>query len=376
MPELRLGLVFPHVVLGGGETAMMAVAEGLCRLRPDLELDVCAVDHPAAGGAPTIREELADRFGAVTFVRRRWELRPRLRAADVVLWYGVSNAVPSALEAIAALDPRPGSVRVVHTDRAVDGPGFARRWRRVIDAVVCVSPAAARRIPGATFLPNPCTPTHLQGGRSDPFPGSGRPTLGWMGRLVPLKNVPWLIASLEAAGCNLLVQGLDTPLLTVDELARQAAALGVGDRVRFLPPGRDVGTLLRSVDALVLPSRHEGFPMVVVEAGLLGVPVIATRVGALPELFADEILFLDGGLQGLDDRSEDREEPWAVPDLTSLRRALAALAPQWGARLQARVRRLCDPDAVAARYLEIVERVHRDRQRRSHLGHRLDHHAA
>src|ERR1700712_5115196 len=173
MPELRLGLVFPHVVLGGGETAMMAVAEGLRRLRPGLELDVCALDvctldNRATGGAPTIREELAARFGPVTFVRRRWELRPRLRAADVVLWYGVSNAVPSALEAIARSAPRPGSVRVVHTDRAVDGPGFARRWRRVIDAVVCVSPAAARRIPGATFLPNPGTPAHLQGERSDP----------------------------------------------------------------------------------------------------------------------------------------------------------------------------------------------------------------
>jgi len=191
-----------------------------------------------------------------------------------------------------------------------------------------------------------------------------------MGRLVPLKNVPWLIASLEAADCNLLVQALDTPLLTAAELARQAAALGVGDRVRFLPPGRDVGTLLRSVDALVLPSRHEGFPMVVVEAGLLGVPVVATRVGALPELFADEILFLDGGLQGL----EDGEEPGAVPDPASLRRALAALAPEWGARLQAKVRRLCDPDAVAARYLEIVERVHRERNHQRH--HPLGHHAA
>jgi glycosyltransferase involved in cell wall biosynthesis len=360
MPKVHLCLVFPHVVLGGGETATMAVAEGLRRLSPELELAVCALDNLPAGDAPTIREELADRFGAVTFVRRRWELRPRLRAADVVLWYGVSNAVPSALEAMAALDPRPGSVRVVHTDRAVDGPGFARRWRRVIDETVCVSPAVARRIPGATFVPNTASPVHLRGERSEFFPGSGRPTLGWMGRLAPLKNVPWLIASLEAAGCNLLVQALDTPWLTVDELARQAAALGVEERVRFLPPGRDVGTLLRSADALVLPSRHEGFPMVVVEAGLLGVPVIATRAGALPELFAEEILFLDGGL----DAAEGSE---AVPDVASLRRALAALSPAWGASLQAKVRRLCDPDVVACRYLEIVERAHRDRHRHPHF---------
>src|ERR1700709_799640 len=136
MRKVRLCLVFPHVVLGGGETAMMEVAEGL---RETVDLDVCALDQTATEGVATLREELVERFGAAAFLRERWELRPRLRAADVVLWYGVSNAVPAALAAIATLagmPPRPGSIRVVHTDRAVDGPGFARRWRRMIDALV------------------------------------------------------------------------------------------------------------------------------------------------------------------------------------------------------------------------------------------------
>jgi len=346
MPKLRLCLVFPHVVLGGGETAMMEVADGLRRADREIALDVCALDNLETGGAPTIRDELVERFDPVTFVRQRWELRPRLREADVVLWYGVSNAVPAAL---SALEPRPGSIRVVHTDRAVDGPGFARRWRRVIDAVVCVSPAVARRIAGAVFIPNPASLVHLQGLRQAFFIGSGRRTLGWMGRLVPLKNVSWLIENLEAIGCNLLLQALDTPLLTVAELKREVEERGLEERVRFLPPGRDVGTLLRSVDALVLPSQHEGLPMVVVEAGLLGVPVIATRVGALPELFAEEILFLDAA-QG-------------EPDAASLRRALARAGPAWGEKLRAKVRRLCDRDAAISQYLDLVERVHFDRQR-------------
>ena len=166
-----------------------------------------------------------------------------------------------------------------------------------------------------------------------------------MGRLVPLKNVPWLIENLETLGCNLLLQALDTPLLTVAELERQVEERGLRDRVRFLPPGRDVGTLLRSIDALVVASQHEGFPMVVVEAGLLGVPVISTRVGALPELFADEILFFDSA------------------DATSLRGALAQAGPVWGERLRAKVTRLCDRDAVVSQYLDVVERVHFDRQR-------------
>ncbi len=148
MPKLRLCLVFPHVVLGGGETAMMEVAAGL--REKGIALDVCALDNLDTGAA-TIREELVARFGAATFVRRRWELRLRLREADLVLWYGVSNAVPATL---SVMEPRPGSIRVVHTDRAVDGPGFARRWRRAIDAIVCVSPGVARRIPGAVFISN------------------------------------------------------------------------------------------------------------------------------------------------------------------------------------------------------------------------------
>lgn len=344
MPELRLCLVFPHVVLGGGETAMMEVAEGL-RESGGIALDICALDNLddlQMGGAATIREELVARFGSVTFVRQRWELRPRLREADVVLWYGVSNAVPTALSAGAS---RPGSIRVVHTDRSVDGPGFARRWRRVIDAVVCVSPAVARRISGAIFIPNPGSLAHLRGERQECFAGSGRRTLGWMGRLVPLKNVPWLIENLEAIGCNLLLQALDTPLLTVAELVREVEERGLEDRVRFLPPGRDVGTLLRSVDALVVASRHEGFPMVVVEAGLLSVPVISTRVGALPELFAEEIQFFDSA------------------DAASLGQAVTQISSAWGEKLRAKVCRLCDRDTVVSRYLDLIERVHSGRRR-------------
>ncbi len=344
MSKVRLCLVFPHVVLGGGETAMMEVAEGL---REAVDLDVCALDQVETEGVATIRRELVERFGRAAFLRERWELRPRLRAADVVLWYGVSNAVPKALSAGVR---RPGSIRVVHTDRAVDGPGFARRWRRVIDALVCVSPAVARRIPGASFIPNTCSPARLAGPRCEFFPEEPRrKTLGWAGRLVPLKNVSWLIDHVEEIGCNLLLQALDTPLLTAAGLMRRAEERGVGERVRFLPPGRDLGTLLRSVDALAVVSRHEGFPVVVVEAGRLGVPVISARVGALPELFAEEILFVDGA-EG-------------VPDAPSLRRALAAAGPAWGERLRAKVGELCDRDAVVARYLDLIDRVHRDRQR-------------
>ncbi|HEV8579322.1 MAG TPA: glycosyltransferase family 4 protein [Thermoanaerobaculia bacterium] len=315
---------------------MMDVAEGL---RAAFELDVCALDNIPSTVERTLCDELAARFGAVTFIRRRWELRPRFRAADAVLWYGVVNAVPDVL---SRMDRRPASVRVVHTDREVDGPGCNRRWGQVIDRTVCVSPAVARRIPGAVFIPNTCSDETLQGPRLDLFP-PGRRTLGFLGRLVPLKNVPWLIENVEALGCNLLVQALDTSLMRVAELQGRVAELHLEDRIRFLPPSRDVGTLLRSVDALAVVSLHEGFPRVVVEAGIVGTPVIATPVGALPELFPGEILFVD---------SES-----GVPCLDSMRTAIAQVSAAWGRRLRARVIRLCDRAKVIACYMQVLRDV-------------------
>ena len=318
---------------------MMEVAEGLAGA---FELEVCALDTWDVGDQATIRDELAARFSRVSFVVERWRLRTILAGVDVVLWYGVVNAVPKALSALAE---RPLSVRVVHTDRKVDGVGFQRRWSRVIDATVCVVPAAARRIPGAVFIPNTCSQRHLRGAARAFFPPAPRvKTLGFLGRLVPLKNIPWLVENLAALGCHLLVQALDSKQLTVAELEALASRCGVGERLRCLPPGRDVGTLLRSIDALVLASRHEGLPMVVIEAGMLGVPVISTRVGALPELFDDdEIAFVD----------VDGE----VPSVAGLRAAIADLAPERGERLRRKVSRLCSPEAVINRYREVLDAV-------------------
>jgi len=334
----RLLLVLPHLALGGGERATMMLAELLAERFP---LSICALDYGPPPAGPTIRHELRDRFADAAFARRRCDLVPHLARADVVLWYGISGAVPRALGRLRA---RPASIRVVHTSRAADGVRFHRRFRRVIDATVAVSPAVARRIPGAVFIPNLPEASRLRGRRRRLFRDG--PTLGFLGRLLPQKNAAWLVERLAQLGVNLLLQGLDTELQRAADLERLAAAAGTGDRLRLLPAGRDAGTLLRSVDALALLSRHEGLPLVVLEAGRLATPVVATPAGALPELFADAILFVDQDAAG-------------QPRTASLRRALDRLEPSWGERLARRVAELCDRDAVAARWARLIRTSHR-----------------
>ncbi len=68
------------------------------------------------------------------------------------------------------------------------------------------------------------------------------------------------------------------------ELEREAASLGLGDRVKFLGDRRDVPAILASLDVSVLSSDSESLSNAVIESMAAGVPVVATSVGANPEL--------------------------------------------------------------------------------------------
>jgi glycosyltransferase involved in cell wall biosynthesis len=70
---------------------------------------------------------------------------------------------------------------------------------------------------------------------------------------------------------------------------RIAALRGLSNRVRFAGwlDRAQASHLLACADALVLPSYHEALPLVLAEAASLGVPLITTPVGAIPELFED-----------------------------------------------------------------------------------------
>jgi glycosyltransferase involved in cell wall biosynthesis len=67
----------------------------------------------------------------------------------------------------------------------------------------------------------------------------------------------------------------------------QAQDLGLGDKVRFLGYQNDALSYIRSSDVLVLTSRIEGLPGVLLEAMACGVPVVASAVGGIPEIVID-----------------------------------------------------------------------------------------
>ena len=71
------------------------------------------------------------------------------------------------------------------------------------------------------------------------------------------------------------------------ELRQLTSELGIGAHVQFLGMMRDVPALLANAGLFVLSSVSEGVPLTLLEAMACGLPVVATRVGGIPEVVVD-----------------------------------------------------------------------------------------
>ena len=116
--------------------------------------------------------------------------------------------------------------------------------------------------------------------------GLPRPIIGVVGRLSPEKGVDLF---LEA--CALLARrGVAFSAIVAgdgperDRLEGRCRSLALESRVRFLGQVAHVDVLYGNLDLLVLPSRSEGLPNTLLEAMGADLPVVATKVGGVPEV--------------------------------------------------------------------------------------------
>src|SRR4029078_11664691 len=71
-----------------------------------------------------------------------------------------------------------------------------------------------------------------------------------------------------------------------DEMAKYAVVLGIADRVHMPGARSNICSWFKMMDVVMLTSRHEGLPNVLLEAQSLGVPVVAPNVGGMSEVVA------------------------------------------------------------------------------------------
>jgi glycosyltransferase involved in cell wall biosynthesis len=113
------------------------------------------------------------------------------------------------------------------------------------------------------------------------------PAMAVVGDVIPRKGAIHLIRALPA----ILHQAGDVRVFMVGpnygtyhkRVRAEAERLGVADQVIWLGHRKDVPRVLTAADVFVLPTLEDNLPLAILEAMALGLPVVSTRVGGIPE---------------------------------------------------------------------------------------------
>ena len=115
-------------------------------------------------------------------------------------------------------------------------------------------------------------------------------TVGTVARLVPQKDFPTLLEAFQ----SLLIKFPDSRLLIVGtgildtELKEISEQLEISAKVTWYGKTDDVKSLIQQMDLFVLPSKYEGFGLVLLEAIQAGTPVLAAKNSAIPEVLGTD----------------------------------------------------------------------------------------
>lgn len=310
--KILLHCIYYPPEVGGLESHVAALAEGLVARNHEVRV-VTSRSLPGVParelrkGVEVIRTPFPSR-SPVGWIAHALGSLPATRAgarwADVVHAQAFASILPTAWSR-AGLRPRPPLVATFHTSHFLVR---ARRppWKPVLRRLVKASDhalAASEEIaqvaeglaPGTrvealtngveTEVFRPVAPTHP--------PGPGKRVVVVPRRLFPkngvefaVRAVPRVVERIE--GAHFLLVGDGPERARLEALARE---LGVGDRVHFLGahPHEAMPGILASGEIAVFPSLMEATSVAALECMACERPVVATRVGGLPEIVDETV---------------------------------------------------------------------------------------
>jgi len=279
---------------------MMSMAQGVDFAH------VAAVVEPGSSEAHPFIEQLQAlgvRVTPVTVGARNYGREYRLLSALVRdLDPGVVHTHGYRSDVIGGAAARAHRVPIVSTVHGFTGGGNRNRFYewvqsvalRRADAVIAVSAPLVERLAADGIdrdkircVPNGFVPVvdaiprtearRMLGIRSDAL------VVGWVGRLSKEKGPDVMLEALAASNprWQLSIVGAGDQ---TESLRLQAERLHITDRIAWHGPLANAGSLLTAFDAFVLSSRTEGTPITLLEAMYAGVPIVATRVGGVPDV--------------------------------------------------------------------------------------------
>ena len=119
-----------------------------------------------------------------------------------------------------------------------------------------------------------------------------RPVVGLIGRITEQKGQDDFVEAALAIAVErpeplFVMVGFAEDAELQQRLRQKIAVFGLSDRIRFLGNRDDMASVYAALDLVVAPSRWEGFGLMLIEAMAAGRPIVATRVGAIPEIVRD-----------------------------------------------------------------------------------------
>ncbi|GGH10909.1 hypothetical protein GCM10007036_07700 [Alsobacter metallidurans] len=360
-PPLRILFVFAWIVVGGEETEVRHLARGLDPRHFRLDVVACfrrqGMPDQSVAQLRALGVDVDETPYSLSFDDTVAYLARKMADYDVVV---ACQAVQDVYPALRLMERPPPLIE--HgglVSEALAGPKDLTA--RYVGVCATIRDAAAQRMPGrerhALEIPsmvdlNEVPADAREAARTEMGAGQDDILIGWVGRLDRKKRVEdfvraaAIVAGREARTRFVVIGGPDAFMPEyAAELKAEAASLGLQERLHFLGDRPDVPRLLTGLDIFVWLARGEGMPHVIAEAGVAGLPVVATPDNGVLEQ-------IEPGVSGLFVPHEDPEAAaWAIRRLIedpalgrdlgrALRRKVetaystAALIPRWEALLR------------------------------------------
>ena len=297
---LRVMFLTTSLPVGGAETLLMNLVRGMDRERFSPEI-TCLKELGPLG------EVLAEEMPVhCNLLSGKFDLRvlPRLvqllksREIDAVVTVGAGDKMFWGRLA-AKLAGVPVILSALHSTGWPDSVGKLNRWLTPItDGFIGVADAHADHLAANEGFPRERVHTIYNGVDTEKFaPHDSKklrqelgiddesPIVGILAALRPEKNHELFLAGAkrileQVPDAHFVIIGNGDRRGTLDDLAEE---LGIIDVVHFLGSRSDVHEILPSIDVVALTSHNEASPVSILEALSCGVPVVASRVGSVPE---------------------------------------------------------------------------------------------
>ena len=310
-PRIRVLHVLATLLPGGTEISVLRLVSALNPSRYQVEVawlrgEPALAEDFRAAGIDVVPMAMRGKIDPACLLRlRRHVARGRFDVVhthmDVADFYGALAGRLGGARCVVASKHAPDEFRTRRTWKRYPFMALERLAYAMEDAVIVVSEAQASFLESAERLPRRKMVV-IGHGIDGVSPSASRPVamrapglpafdplVGAVGRLshekgqvVLLRALPAILAAFPRAGLVLAGDGPSRP-----ELESEARRLGISEHAVFLGFRGDVPALLGAFDLFVQPSMYEGFGISLLEAMAAGLPIVASRVGGIPEIVED-----------------------------------------------------------------------------------------